>query len=251
MSPNRISNSSQLGSTSHPAELNGFASTSALGSPGFAPPAPSLLPLLNRVHDPNRVHEESRQSKEFPPQESRRSSVGSQVNQGMNSLQINGTNSPYTGSVNHSSTSLAQNLSRERGITNGQSLRNSRSSAQLPHSPLSPQAQDSETRLGNFGPRIAPPIGRNPRSDVYNANEPAPGQAYAFPDPPDMQPGDLPPRQRLHSSHSHERTGSFDRRHSGTNSVTSSVLTNDSRLPMGQRQLKDGKSLPIQLLPGC
>ena len=239
MSPSRISNSSQLGTqisnTSHPVDHAHTPSTSsALASPGYVPGS-NLLPSLNQVHDP------SRQSQEFPPQESRRSSLGSQVNSGMNSLHINGTNSPYTGSVNPSSTSLAQNLSRERGITNGTGARNSRSSGQLPMSPLSPH---TENRAPTFGPRIAPPIGRNPRSDVYNADEPAPGQAYAFPDPPDMNPGDLPPipGQRAASTHTHDenRSGIFSRRDSGHNSIASSVMTNDSRLPAGQRRLDEG-----------
>ena len=194
-----------------------------------------MLPSLNQVHDP------SRQSQEFPPQESRRSSLGSQVNSGMNSLQINGTNSPYTGSVNQSTTSLAQNLSRERGITNGTGTRNSRSSGQLPMSPLSPHGV-VEHRVPSFTPRIAPPIGRNPRSDIYNADEPAPGQAYAFPDPPDMSPGDLPPipGQRAASSVDENRSGIFSRRDSGHNSIASSVVTSDSRLPAGQRRLDEG-----------
>jgi hypothetical protein len=237
MSPNRVSNSSNFGATSHPMEYTS-APHSAVNatSPGFSSPI-SALPSLNKVHDPSRTVQE------FPPQESRRSSLGSQVNQGLNSLQINGNgnNSPYTGSVNHSTTSLAQNLSRERGITNANgSVRNSRSSGQLPMSPLSPLA--SETRLPVSTPRIAPPIGRNPRSDVYNAFEPAPGQAYAFPDPPDVKPGDLPPMPGQRSTHSLEdgRTSMFSRRDSGHTSLTGSILTTDSRLPPGQHRLEDG-----------
>ncbi|MCJ1388072.1 hypothetical protein MMC18_000916 [Xylographa bjoerkii] len=237
MSPTRISNisnSSQLGATSHPMEYSHTpTSASALSSPGFAPPS-SLLPSLNQVHDP------SRQSQEFPPQESRRSSLGSQVNQGLNGLHINGTGSPYTGSVNHSTTSLAQNLSRERGITNANGARNSRTSGQLPMSPLSPH--ESESRMPTSTPRIAPPIGRNPRSDIYNAFEPAPGQAYAFPDPPDVQPGDLPPipGKRATSSAEEARSGIFSRRDSGHTSITSSIVTSDSHLPPGQRRLEEG-----------
>jgi hypothetical protein len=232
ISPNRASNSSQLGATSHPAEYAG-----GVASPAFA--APSTLPSLNQVHDPARHGQEARPGPDFPPQESRRSSVGSQVNLGMNGLQINGAGSPYPDSANHSSASLAQNLSRERGLAAGPALRTARSTAQLPLSPLSPA--EGEAR---FGPRIAPPIGRNPRSDVYNANEPAPGQAYAFPDPPDVHPGDLPPKQvsqtRLNSSHG-SRPGSFGRRDSGQHSVASSAVTGDLRLPPGQRRLDEGE----------
>ena len=242
MSPNRVSNSSQFGNnssqfaaTSHPVEYTSAPhSAIAITSPGFAPPS-SLLSSLNQVHEPS-----SRQSQDFPPQESRRSSLGSQVNQGLNSLHINGTNSPYTGSVNHSTASLAQNLSRERGITSVNGARNSRSSGTLPVTPQSPPP--SESRIPTSTPRIAPPIGRNPRSDVYNAFEPAPGQAYAFPDPPDVQPGDLPPipGQRATSSHEDGRPNVFSRRDSGHTSLTSSIVTADSRLPPGQHRLDDG-----------
>ena len=232
MSPNRVStvsNSSHLGSTSHPSGDYSIppTSSSALGSPGFSTHS-SLLPSLNQAHDPNRG------SQDFPPQESRRSSVGSQVNQGMNNLQINGASSPYSGSVNHSQTSLAQNLSRERGI---HGLRNSRSSAQLPMSPLSPTAE----RQG-FTPRIAPPIGRNPRPDIYSGEEPIHGQAYAFPDKPDMEPGALPPKSSSrHNINEESRIGSFSRRDSGHTSIGSSIITADSRLPPGQHRLDDGE----------
>ena len=232
-SPNRASNSSQLGATSHPFDLtNAHNSAGAQASPGFASVSQNAgLPFLNQNHDPNR------HTQEFPT-ESRRSSLGSQVNQGLNSLHINGTGSPYAASVNHSSTSLAQNLSRERGITNASGTRNSRSSGQLPMSPLSPT---QEQRL-NYPPRIAPPIGRNPRSDIYNANEPIQGQAYAFPDPPTMQPGDLPPIPGTRSTTSADdpRSYNFSRRDSGHSSITSSIVTSDSRLPPGQLRLDEG-----------
>ena len=240
MSPNRISSvsntSSHLGSTSHPsADYSIPPSIPSLSSPGFSNNNSSQLPTINQAHEPER------QSRDFPPQESRRSSIGSQVNHGMNSLQINnGATSPYSGSVNHSTTSLAQNLNRERGIHGPLSLRNSRSSAQLPMSPTSPPT--SEGRPPTFAPRIAPPIGRNPRSDVYNADEPVPGQAYAFPDAPDLEPGNLPPKSTSrHNIHEEVRPGTFLRRDSGQNSITSSIITSDSRLPAGQHRLEEGQ----------
>ena len=203
-------------------------------SPGFAISQTPALPFLNQNHDP------SRQTQEFPT-ESRRSSLGSQVNQGFNGLHINGTGSPYAGSINQSSTSLAQNLSRERGITNTSGNRNSRSSGQHAVTPLSPLG--NESRL-NFPPRIAPPIGRNPRSDIYNADEPIQGQAYAFPDPPDLRPGDLPPgrnqRKRDSIDDDDPRTSGFSRRDSGHTSLASSIVTSDSRLPPGQHRLDEG-----------
>ena len=240
MSPNRISsvsnNSSHLGSASHPSADYSIPSVPSLGSPGFSKNNSSQLPSLSQSHEPER------QTRDFPPQESRRSSIGSQVNQGLNSLQINGATSPYSGSVNHSTTSLAQNLNRERGIHGPLSLRNSRSSAQLPiTSPTSPPT--AEPRPANFAPRIAPPIGRNPRSDVYNADEPVPGQAYAFPDAPDIEPGNLPPKSSSrHLPDEVVRPGTFLRRDSGQHSIASSIVTSDSRLPPGQHRLEESAS---------
>jgi hypothetical protein len=242
MSPNRgstLSNSSHLGSTSHPSGDYTIppTSSSALGSPGFSTTS-SLLPSINQAHETNR------DSRDFPPQESRRSSLGSQVNQGMGSLQINGASSPYTGngSVNHSSTSLAQNLSRERGISSVTGLRTSRSSAQLPMSPMSPTPE----HRAPFS-RVAPPIGHNPRSEIYSGQEPVPGQAYAFPDAPDMEPGALPPkntsRHNITNLDEDPQPASYSRRDSGHQSIASSIHTNDSRLPPGQRRLDDG-SMP-------
>ena len=244
MSPNRgstLSNSSNFGATSHPSGDYSIppTSSSALGSPGYA--TNSALPSLTQSHDPNRL------SQDFPPQESRRSSLGSQVNQGMGSLHINGTSSPYNGerSVNHSSTSLAQSLSRERGISSSHGLRSTRSTAQLPMSPLSPTAEQRPSHA-----RIAPPIGRNPPPNTYNAEEPVPGQAYAF---PDGEPGALPPKNasrhnvstisNLTSSQSEgDRESSvFSRRDSGHQSIASSIITSDSRLPPGQHRLEDSQ----------
>ena len=243
ISPNRASNSSQMGATSHPFDFTSAGTSSGTpASPSFTRSSNgATLPFINQRHQPNR---ESQHSSEFPT-ESRRSSLGSQVNSGLNSLNINNTGSPYSGSVNHSTTSLAQNLSRERGITSASGARNSRSSGQLPVSPLSPHA--GEPRPVTFAPRIAPPIGRNPRSDIYNADEPIQGQAYAFPDPPTVQPGDLPPTpgQRTRDLAAIDEYGStvFGRRDSGHTSITSSILTSDSRLPPGQRRLDEGVRL--------
>ena len=243
ISPNRASNSSQMGATSHPFDFSSAGTSSgAPASPSFTRSSNgATLPFINQHHQPNR---DSQHSSEFPT-ESRRSSLGSQVNSGLNSLNINNAGSPYSGSVNHSTTSLAQNLSRERGIPNANGARNSRSSGQLPVSPLSPHG--GEPRPPTFAPRIAPPIGRNPRSDIYNADEPIQGQAYAFPDPLTVQPGDLPPTpgQRTRDLAAIDEYGSavFGRRDSGHTSVASSILTSDSRLPPGQRRLDEGVRL--------
>lgn len=251
MSPNRasaLSASSHLGTTSHPSGDYSIppAASSALGSPSYATGS-NLLPSINKSHEPDR-HSQS----DFPPQESRRSSIGSQVNQGMGNLQINGTNSPYTanGSVNHSSTSLAQNLSRERGMSGPHTLRSSRSTAALPMSPPSP---NSESRAP-FS-RVAPPIGRNPEYRTAHNHEPIPGQAYAFPDILDMEPGALPPKSSSrhnvstlgHVSEDRERereSSVFSRRDSGHQSISSSIITSDSHLPPGQRRLEESQLCP-------
>ena len=70
--------------------------------------------------------------------------------------------------------------------------------------------------------------------EVYNAEKPTAGQPYAFPDP------DFSNR----SSGSGEANGSamLSRRNSDHTSITSSIVTSDSRLPVGQHRLDEGKS---------
>ena len=237
MSPHRmsaLSNSSHFNPSSHASADYSVdrSSTALLGSDHLNSSNP--LPSLNRVHVP------SRKSQDYRAQESRRSSIGSQ---GFGNLHINGTNSPYNASVNHSATSLAQSLSQQRGIPGSHGLRSFRSVAQLTMSPPTSQVGESRPSTGGNVPRIAPPIGRNPRSDVYSAQTPVPGQAYAFPDDDDMIPGDLPPKSRHSGSTEDVRygypTGMSVRRGSGHSSLTGSVMTSDSRLPSGQRRLDD------------
>ncbi len=132
----------------------------------------------------------------------------------MDKLALNGQ-SPY-GSTNASQASLVSGLQRERGIqTNG--YRGPRSSGGSLSSPLGSRA--AETRSGFTAGRIAPPIAENPRSEIYNAEAPTAGQAYAFPDP--EGPAPAPP-------------ATYSRRNSFADSFTSSLYTNDSRLPPGQ-----------------
>ena len=232
-SPHRASNSSQLGATSHPAD---YPFGNAQPSPGFAPPPQSLgLPTLNQFNDGSHY----RNSQEFPPQESRRSSIGSQVNNGFNNLHLNGAGapSPYAGSANASQSSIAISLQRERGMNpaiNG--IRNSKASAnmQQPMSPLSPLPGESRHA---FTTRTAPVISANPMREVYNADKPTAGQPYAFPDP-DMN-------TRSSGSVDDPRSAAstaMSRRDSDHTSVTSSVFTTESsRLPPGQHRLDDGK----------
>lgn len=221
-SPHRASNSSQFGATSHP---SGFSDNSQ-ASPGFAPPQHSLgLPTINQQYqDPSQY----RSSHEFPTQDSRRSSLGSQVN-GFNNLHINSVASPPFQGANPSQSSIAASLQRERGIPHTNGVRHSgTSSIQQPMSPLAPYPGESRQA---FTSRTAPIISANPMKEVYNAEKPTAGQPYAFPDP------DFSNR----SSGSGEANGSamMSRRNSDHTSVTSSIVTNDSRLPVGQHRLDE------------
>jgi len=162
------------------------------------------------------------------PLDSRRSSVDSRMNQGLHALAL-APSSPY-GSNNASQTSIVSSLQRERGIPGAGGNRNSRHSNPPPLSPLGPRSLSGEYRTG----RVAPPISSNPRSDIYNALHPTAGQPYAFPDP------ELPVRTSGSGEETRDASAQFSRRGSLTTSVTSSIYTNDSRLPAGQRRLEEG-----------
>ena len=72
--------------------------------------------------------------------------------------------------------------------------------------------------------------------EVYYAEEPTAGQPYAFPDPEMVQ--------RPSASGEDLRPTEFvSRRGSGHTSITSSVVTTDSRLPPGQHRLDEGEHL--------
>lgn len=239
-SPHRASNSSQLGATSHPSDFpNPPSSNGPQPSPGFAPPQPNLgLPALNQYHDGSQY----RGSHEFPPQESRRSSLGSQVNTGFNNLQINGTVSPYN-STNASQSSIAISLQRERGIgSNASGVRSSRTSASMQHtSPLSPFPGESRQA---YTFRTAPIISANPEKEVYNAEKPTAGQPYAFPDP------EMSTRSSGSGDDPRSTSTMLSRRGSDHTSITSSIFTSDSRLPPGQHRLDDGKQCHARSIHG-
>jgi hypothetical protein len=234
-SPHRASNSSQLGATSHPVEYaNAPGSAGQQRSPGFSSPHQSLgLPTLNQYHDGAQY----RHSHEFPPQESRRSSLGSQVNTGFTNLHINGAVSPYN-STNASQSSIALSLQRERGIGSSASgIRSSRTSASLQQtSPLSPYP--GETRQA-YTSRTAPIISANPMKEVYNAEKPTAGQPYAFPDP------EISTRSSGSGDDPRSTSTMLSRRNSDHASITSSIFTSDSRLPPGQHRLDDGKPVAV------
>ena len=159
--------------------------------------------------------------------DSRRSSVDSRMAQGVNNLGLN-TASPYH-STNASQSSIVSGLQRERGIqTNG--YRGPRYSGPQPVSqPLSPLGpRGGEQRFTH--PRVAPPISSNPRSEIYNAENPTEGQAYGFPDPDAPLLSGSSVDESAHSSIHYSR-----RRRGSTPSIASSVWTNDSRLPAGQQ----------------
>lgn len=153
--------------------------------------------------------------------DSRRSSVASNgIHAGMNNLVLGGPTSPYT-SNNASQTSLVSGLQRERGIQqNGYPGGGNRYSTMSGGS-ISSFGSNRGGRGGFAAGRVAPPILENPKQEVYSAEAPTRGQAYAFPDP-DARGQGRPPSE-------------FSRRNSFAESFTSSILTAESqRLPMGQ-----------------
>ena len=154
--------------------------------------------------------------------DSRRSSVASNgIHAGMHNLVL-GPTSPYT-SNNASQTSLVSGLQRERGIqTNGYSGGTARYSTMSGNS-ISSFGSHRGGRGGFAAGRVAPPILENPKQEIYSAEAPTRGQAYAFPDPDTSGPLGRPPSE-------------FSRRNSFADSFTSSILTIESRqLPPGQQ----------------
>lgn len=184
------------------------------------------LPSINQGFELNGVTTNGahRGSVDYYTQDSRRSSIDSRMHNNFNNLAINNPTSPYE-SQNPSQVSLAASLRRPNG--------------QL--SPLSSRASLRQ----QHAPRIAPPIVpnvRGPGAPDPTAAKPTQGFAWAFPDSTIEEEE----KRRGSSSGDSSNSHTMSRQNSYTaSSIRSSIFSNESALPTGQRRFDDGKSLTL------
>lgn len=151
---------------------------------------------------------------------SRRESVDSRINQGLNDMRIGNPGFAH----NPSSTSIQSTLSTQRNPRPGlDSLSVHRiSNGYQPSTERNPEALPKVART-------APAITGPATSTIARAAEPTKGQAWAFPE-------DDMPRSGSAVNGSHFQDS---RRSSMADSLASSQFTTESRLPPGQRRLDD------------
>lgn len=152
---------------------------------------------------------------------SRRESVDSRINQGLSDMRLG--NSPYV-SNNPSSTSIQNTL-------NSQRLPRAGLETHPVHRISNGYAPSADRNPESKATRTAPAITGPATGNIARAAEPTKGQAWAFPEEE---------VQRTAQPHAYD----LSRRSSISESIASSQMTADSRLPPGQRRLDDGPSPP-------